>query len=44
MKNILKKLQKKYDFSFKFKNLPNTATDHKFGYCLIINKNKYIKF
>tara|TARA_B100001971_G_scaffold207764_1_gene228423 strand:+ start:830 stop:1594 length:765 start_codon:yes stop_codon:yes gene_type:complete len=44
IKNILKKLQKKYDFSFKFKNLPNTATDYKFGYCLIINKNKYIKF
>ena len=44
IKKYLFQLQKKYDFTFKFKKLPNTATDHKFGYCLIINKNKYIKF
>ena len=44
IKKYLFQLQKKYDFRFKFKKLPNTATDHKFGYCLIINKNKYIKF
>ena len=39
---ILKKLRKKYDFSFTFKKLPNVATDYKFGYCLIISKNDYI--
>jgi len=39
---ILKKLQNKYDFSFKFHQLPNGATDHKYGYCLIISKNNSI--
>ena len=43
IKKILNRLQKKYDFSFRFQNLPGAATDYKFGYCLIITKNKYIK-
>ena len=41
-RKILKKLKKKYDFSFAFKKLPNVATDYKFGYCLIISKKNYI--
>ena len=36
---FLKKLQNKYDFSFRFHQLPNGATDHKYGYCLLISKN-----
>ena len=37
-KKILNKLNKKYSFKYKFKNLPYGATDNKFGYCLIIYK------
>jgi SAM-dependent methyltransferase len=37
-KKYLTKLQKKYDFNFKFKNLPSTTTDYKYGYCLLIEK------
>jgi len=39
---ILKRLQNKYDFSFNFHKLPNAATDHKYGYCLIISKKNSI--
>ena len=34
----LKILKNKYNFNYKFKNLPSSATDSRFGYCLIISK------
>jgi cyclopropane fatty-acyl-phospholipid synthase-like methyltransferase len=35
---ILKKLKKKYNFNYEFISLPLSATDSKFGYCLLIKK------
>ena len=41
-KKILNRLNKKYSLKYKFKNLPYSATDNKFGYCLIIYKDELI--